>query len=274
MAVEGKFDQETIQKVWQEYLATGDVPDFVSAPWFSSKRLRPFFLRIPAEPRCKTCFYPFKGLGGKVMRSFFGISPSKMNPHICNLCENFLNEFSGGIEADLTILFADVRGSTSLAEKMNPTQFSQLINRFYNVTSKVLFESDALVEKLIGDAVTAFFTPGFGGENHALAAIGAAKKILKETGHGNSSKAWIPLGIGIHTGRAFVGSVSSELGANEFAVLGDTANTGARLASIAGPGEIMISQETAKAAGLDAQGKNVRQVELKGRQEPVEVWVL
>ncbi|MBE0408546.1 MAG: adenylate/guanylate cyclase domain-containing protein [Anaerolineales bacterium] len=274
MVADGKIDQDTVQEVWREYLATGDVPEFVNAPWFSSKRLRPFFLHIPAEPRCRTCFFPFEGLGGKLMRSFFGVSPAKMNPHICNLCENFLTRFPGGVEVELTIFFADVRGSTRLAEKMNPTQFSQLINRFYNVTSSILFESEALVEKLIGDAVTAIFTPGFGGQDHAKVAIESARKIMKATGHGSSSAPWVPLGIGIHTGRAFVGSVTSDLGVKDIAVLGDTANTGARLASLAAPGEIAISQETAKAAGLDADGINVRQVELKGRQEPVEVWVL
>jgi adenylate cyclase len=274
MVVEEKIDQAKIEEIWREYLDTGDVPEYIEAPWFSSKRLRPMFLRIPAEPRCRTCFYPFEGLGGKLMRSFFGISPSKMNPHICNLCEDFLTKFPGGVEIDLTILFADVRGSTRLAENMNPTAFSKLINQFYNVTSSILFDSDALVEKLIGDAVTAIFTPGFGGQNHAKAAIGSARKIMKATGHGSSSAPWVPLGIGIHTGRAFVGSVNSDLGVKDIAVLGDTANTGARLASIAGPGEIAISQETATAAGLDADGINIRQVELKGRQEPVEVWVL
>lgn len=274
MVADEKINQDVVRDVWREFLITGDVPDFINAPWFSSKRLRPLFLRIPAEPRCKKCLYPFKGVGGKIMRQFFGVTPSKLNPHNCNLCEQFLNEFRGGAEVDLTILFADVRGSTALAEEMNPTEFSQLINRYYDAATRVLFENDALVEKLIGDAVTAFFTPGFGGHDHARTAVKAARDILKVTGHQSSSGAWISVGIGIHTGSAFVGSVSSELGVSEIAVLGDTANTGARLTSLAGVGEILVSQNTAKAAGLNPDEAEVRQMELKGRSEPVEVWVI
>jgi class 3 adenylate cyclase len=190
------------------------------------------------------------------------------------MCEEFAEKYKGGAEVELSILFVDVRGSTRLAEKMNPTEFSKLINRFYNATTKVLFDTGALVEKLIGDAVTGFYTPGFSGPNHARVAIDAARTILKATGHDLPSGPWIPIGIGIHTGRAYVGSVHSDAGITNIAVLGDTANTGARLASLAGAGEIFISQATASCAGLEASGVEIRRLELKGRDEPVEVWVL
>ena len=208
------------------------------------------------------------------MRHFFGIVPSKLNPHLCNSCEQFAEEYRGGAEIELTILFADVRGSTSLAEKMKSKEFSQLINRFYNAATKILFDTGALVEKLIGDEVTGFYTPGFSGPNHARVAIEAAQAILAATGHHLPSGPWIPVGIGIHTGLAYVGSVSSDSGVTNIAVLGDTANTGARLASSAGAGEIYISQAAGVAAGLDPSGMDVRRLELKGRSEPVDVWVM
>lgn len=266
--------KEFISEVWRTYLATGDVPDFINAPWFSSKRLRPFYLRLPAEPRCLIHFYPFNGIGGSMMRRLFGIQPSKLNPQVCNHCDMFLEEHPGGAEVDLTILFADVRGSTKLAEDMNPMEFGELINRFYNTTTNALFERRALVEKLAGDAVTAFFTTGFSLSNPAKDAVEAAQKILKDTGHHNREGPWIPLGIGIHTGKAYVGSIKSDTGAHEIAVLGDTANTGARLSSLAGVGEILVSQETAEAAGLDAERVETRRLELKGRSEPVVAMVL
>ena len=274
MIDEEKISSDKISKIWHTYMTTGDMPDFLHAPWYSSKRLRPFYLHLPAEPRCRICFYPFKGLGGKIMRRVFGITPSKLNPHLCNQCEQFLEAYPGGAEIDLTILFADVRGSTRLAEEMSPTEFSRLINRFYNVTAKVLFDSGAMVEKLIGDAVTAFYTPGFGGYDHARIAIDAARSILKATGHQLPSGAWIPVGIGIHSGKAYVGSVGSESGVNDIVVLGDTANTGARLASLAKPGEILVSRDAASQAGLDVAGVETRHLQLKGRSEPVEAWVL
>lgn len=274
MATDENKDPEWVRKVWHAYLTTGDMPNFVGAPWFASRRLRPLFLHLPAEPRCRICYYPFEGVGGTIMRRFFDIRPSKLNPHLCNNCEQFLQHYKGGAEVEITILFADVRGSTSLAENMNPTEFSQLINRFYNATTKVLFDSGAFVEKLAGDAVTGFYTPGHAGPEHARLAINAGRTILKVTGHHLSPGPWVPVGVGIHTGKAFVGSVHSDSGVSDIAVLGDTANTGARLASLARTGEILVSQATAVKAGLEPSGIEIRQLELKGRSEPVEVWVM
>jgi adenylate cyclase len=274
MSVKEKENQEFVEKVWRAYLDTGDFPEFVTRPWYTSKRLRPFYLRLPAEPRCQACYYPFHGFGGSIMRRVFGIEPSQLNPHLCNLCEKFLENYQGGAEVELTILFADVRGSTRMAESMKPSEYSHLINRFYNAATQVLFNHGAMVEKLAGDAITAFFTQGFSGPDHSRIAIEAGKTILEATGHGQSSGPWIPVGIGIHTGEAFVGSMHSDSGARDIAVLGDTANTGARLASLAGAGEIYISADSALKAGLDSASAEVRRLELRGRSEPVEVWVV
>jgi adenylate cyclase len=268
VAAEEERKNGMIDEAWRIYLTTGDVPDFVGAPWYHAKRLRPLFRHLPADPRCRLCYYPFEGIGGVMMRHVFGVVPSKLNPHLCNLCEEFAEKYKGGAEIELTILFADVRGSTHLAETMKPKEFSQLINRFYNATTKILFDSGALVEKLIGDEVTGFYTPGFSGLDHARVAVEAARAIQTATGP------WIPVGIGVHTGLAYVGSVNSDSGVTNIAVLGDTANTGARLASAAGAGEALISQATAAAAGLEPSGMEMRRLELKGRSEPIEVWVL
>ena len=130
-----------------------------------------------------------------------------------------------------------------------------------------------MVEKLIGDAVTGFFVPGYAGSEHPRIAYEAGRAILHETGHDNLSGPWAPVGIGIHTGVAFVGSVGSKVGEADIAVLGDTANTGARLASVAGAGEIVISNASFQAAGIDSQGLEARSLELKGLSKPVDVWV-
>jgi adenylate cyclase len=269
----GKSPAE-IEEAWRVYLMTGRPPEHIHVPWFASSRLRPFYRRLPSEPRCRLCYYPFDGVGGAMMRHLFGIEPSRLNPQICNNCEQFAKEHGGGAEVELSILFADVRGSTRLAETMKPTEFSRLINRFYNAAAKVLFDTGALVEKLIGDAVTGFYTSGFVGQDHARVSIDAAREILKATGHQAPSGPWVPVGIGVHTGVAYVGAVHSDSGVTDIAVLGDTANTGARLASLAGPGEIFVSQAAASAAGLEADGLEIRRLSLKGRSEPVDVWVL
>jgi adenylate cyclase len=189
------------------------------------------------------------------------------------VCENYANQYPGGAEIELSVLFADVRGSTSMAEHMSPTDFGRLIDRFYKATTRALFRKNALVEKLIGDEVTGFFTPGFAGERHALAAVEAGQEILRATGHRDANGPWIPVGVGVHTGRAFVGAVSSEGGAADITVLGDTPNTGARITSHAGTGELLISETAAAAAGLETEGLESRSLALKGREQPVKAWV-
>jgi adenylate cyclase len=274
MAVEKTELSKEIEEIWRAYLTTGQVPDHIHAPWYRSKRVSSLYRRLPSNPRCRVCHFPFQGIGGAVMRHAFGIVPSRLNPQLCNDCERFAMDYQGGTEIELSILFADVRGSTQLAENMKPAEFSRLINRYYNAATKVLFKTNAMVEKLIGDAVTGFYTPGLAGPDHAKVAIDAAREILRSTGHDQSQDPWIPVGIGVHTGLAYVGAVNSDDGVADIAVLGDTANIGARLASLAGVGEIFISQATAQSAGLDASGVEIRKLILKGRTEPIEAWIL
>ncbi len=274
MSGEEKISPDEVERIWHHYLSKGSMPDTLHFPWYTSKRLRPLYLRLPAEPRCQVCYYPFAGIGGKVMHRLFDIQPSKLNPHLCNQCDEFAKKYSGGTEIELSIIFADVRGSTKLAQEMDATKFSQLIQRYYNAATKVLYNNGAMVEKLVGDAVTGFLIPGFSGPNHAAKAVGVARDILLATGHGSPPGPWIPVGTGVHTGMAFVGAIQADSGANDIVVLGDTANTGARLASIAKAGEVVISQATARAARLDVSGMELRQVELKGLAQPMEVQVL
>jgi len=274
MATDRKISPEVIDKIWGEYLTTGELPDFVNVPWYQTKRARSYYRYLPDNPRCRLCRSPFKGIGGAVMRQLFGFVPSRLNPQVCNQCERFIQQYKGGAEVELSILFADVRGSTHLAESMNPTEFSRLINRFYNSATNILFQTNAMVEKLIGDAVTGFYTPGFSGPDHAQVAVSAAREILHVTGHHDPSGPWIPVGIGVHTGSAYVGAVVSDTEVTDIAVFGDTANIGARLAAQAGAGEIHISQATAQAAGLDPSGVEIRHQTIKGRTEPIDVWVL
>lgn len=139
-----------------------------------------------------------------------GIEPCRMNPNLCNVCERAANKYRGGAEIELSMLFADVRGSTGLAEKMSPAEFSRLIDRFYRATTKELFRKNALLEKLIGDEVAAFFVPGIAGDFHARVAFEAGEGVLRATGHCDPAGPWIPVGVGIHTGVAFVGAVSAE----------------------------------------------------------------
>ena len=264
----------TAAEVWGTYLNRGYYPESIHTPWFARKSMRPLFRLLPSEPRCPIDYYPFQGIGGALVRLFLGITPSKMNPRLCNLCDQAAKKYQGGAEVETSLLFADIRGSTSIAETMKPADFSELINRFYDVTTKVVINTNGMIEKLVGDEVTAFYVPGIAGPEHAGVAVEAARMILGETQHGSSAGPWVPVGVGIHTGKAWIGSVRSEEGMTDIAVLGDVANVAARLASQAGPGEILISEATRSAAGVERDGLEFRHLALKGRAEPVDAWIL
>jgi adenylate cyclase len=268
-----KLSEELIREIWRGYLADGELMENLGAPWYVRKRFRPFVRSFPTSPRCDFCFMPFGGLGGKISKAFWNIEPSKLNPHICNNCERFAQEFHGGVELEISMLFVDVRGSTTLAEKTSPEVFSKLINRFYRAATEEFYRSYGLVEKLIGDQVAGFFAPGVAGKDHARVAIETGKSIMKKMGYGSSSEPWISVGIGIHTGIAYVGSVIAEGGA-DIAMLGDSVNTTARLTSQAAAGEILVSDSTREAAGLDTKGLESRNLNLKGKSEEVLTWVL
>jgi adenylate cyclase len=202
-----------------------------------------------------------------------GKRPSKMNPRFCSACEEFAQANPGGAEVPLSLLFADIRGSTALAESLGTQEFSRLVARFYDVATEVLIKADSLIDRLVGDEVIALFIPGMVGSRHSEAAVAAAREILRLTGHGERGGPWVPVGAGVHTGRAFVGAVGSA-GVSDFTALGDDVNLTARLASVAAAGEILVSEAARSAAGLETGDLESRRLELKGRKEPVDVWVM
>jgi adenylate cyclase len=226
---------------------------------------------LPSDPRCKLCAAPFKSWGGFLMH-LLGRDQSRYNPRFCEKCKVF--EHPGGAEVPLTMLFADVRGSTTLAEQMSARDFGRLINRFYSIASHVLIQTDAMVDRLMGDEAIGLYIPGFAGPEHPRRAIEAAQELLRLTGHRDARGPWLPVGIGVHTGLAFVGIVGNEASTMDFTALGDNVNIAARLASEAGPGEILISEAAFTAAHLQLGDLERRQLELKGKSEPIGVYVL
>ncbi len=231
-------------------------------------RKRRIFKLIPSDPRCRFCNAPFHGIGGTLM-SIIGRKQYSKNPLFCEAC---LTEPVEGVEVEITMLFADVRGSTTLAEKMSPSDFGILMNRFYDTASHVLVHSLAIIDKFVGDEVIGLYIPGLAGADHARRAVLAAEELLQATGH-QGNHPWLPIGIGIHTGNAYVSLVGSEGGVGDLTALGDSMNITARLASQAGAGEILVSESAYSQAALEPNLEK-RSLELKGRSEPVTVHVL
>jgi adenylate cyclase len=225
---------------------------------------------MPAGPRCKLCLAPLRPPGSIVLK-LVGFGPSKLNRRLCRACFKAVEKKPGGAEIELSFLFADVRGSTALAERIPAYEFSRLISRFYGTAAKVVDKWEGLVDKFVGDEVVALFIPGFAGKDHAERAVEAARELLQET-RNTDSEPWIPIGVGVHTGVAFVGRVGED-DACDFTAVGDAVNTTARLASTAAAGEILVSSAAAQASGFDATGLETRILALRGRDETIDAWV-
>jgi adenylate cyclase len=240
------------------------------------RRFRNVLRRLPSSPRCKQCNSPFGGVGGPLMR-MLGKEPWAKNPHFCAQCYQTLERNAGGAEIELSMLFADVRGSTALAERVGTRAFTDLLNRFYREAVSIVIDLDGLVDKFVGDEVVALFAPGWAGQRHADHAIQAADALLQATGHGATTGAggpWLPVGAGVHTGVAYVGVVGLAGTVTDFTALGDPVNATARLASAAPAGTTLVSRDAAVSAGLDPTGLEATPLELRGRAEPLLAYAL
>ncbi len=232
--------------------------------------LHAFFRHMPSEPRCKLCYNPFGGVGGKVV-GLFGFSPSPKNPNVCSACCDRLPP--GGAEIDIAVLFADVRGSTRLAERMTAKEFAELMNRFYLAATRALVKHDAIIDKLIGDEVMALFIPGIAGKQYRCRAARAATDLLEAFGYGSESEPWLDVGVGVHAGPAYVGNVGAD-GMVDLTALGDAVNTAARLQGLAKGGEAVLG-ESVYAEVRDRHPDLPRQeVTVTGKTEPLAIRTL
>lgn len=224
---------------------------------------------LPHAPRCAQCGVPFAGIGGMIARGA-GFRPWNKNPTICNRCFTSLPD--GGIETDVAILFADLRGSTTLGEKLSPSAFADLLNRYYAVAIDVLAPHRAIIDKMIGDEVMAFFT-AMGTETYRPSAVAAAVELMTRFAEVIPEETQPRLGIGVHAGTAFVGKVGDS-GVHDFTALGDTINTAARLQSLAKGGEIVLSEDIYRSVASAHSNLEPRVVEIRGRTEKMAVRIL
>jgi len=251
----------TPEEYWRALL-TGEHPGL--------RRGRHALSLLLANPRCKLCHAPFAGPFVLLM-GLLGKWPSTKNPRFCRDC---LGEAPlAGAEIELSLLFADVRGSTALAERLRPAEFATRMNRFYQAGLDVLIRTDALIDKFTGDEVIGLYVAGFAGPSHARVALQAAQESLQATGYADPDGPRLPIGIGVHTGIAYVGAVGTAGVVSDVTILGDAANVAARLASMARPGEILVSASASTASGLALDNLEHRRLELKGRRVPVDVQV-
>lgn len=218
--------------------------------------------KLPSDPRCAVCRAPYGGVGGRVMARL-GFAPSRKNPRLCSQC--FEKAPMGGVEMKVGILFADVRGFTSLAEHEAPDAVAALLNRFYASAVDILCRH-AIIDKLVGDEVMALYLPGLFQQQPPAQMVADAQALLAAAGYGEQAP-WVRLGIGLDFGSAFVGNVGSG-DVKDFTAIGDVVNTAARLQAAAASGEIVISSRVHDRLGGQVIGAEARELALKGKSEP------
>jgi adenylate cyclase len=234
-------------------------------------RLRRMWGRVPSAPRCKLCAAPFRGPGRLLTRAMMH-GPSASNPLLCNACFGQIRRMPGGAEIDISVLFADIRNSTGIAERTSAGEFRQLVQRFYHRAAKSIDDSGGIIDKFLGDGIMVLFVPVIAGGRHAERAIDAGEALLAAVCDPILVKGGVRVGVGVHTGSAFVGAIGVD-DKLDFTALGDTVNVAARLGSVAGPGELLVSGAAWLAAGRGEPSER-KKLEVKGREAGLEVVVV
>ena len=178
-------------------------------------------------------------------------------------------------ERDVTVLFVDIVGFTSMAQSMSPPQVARLLNAYFGRMADVIFEFGGMLDKFIGDGILAVFGAPFDQPDHAIRAIRSAlamRQALTELNIDQLDRQ-IRVRFGINTGMAMVSDVGSSL-RREFTVLGDVVNTASRIESqVAGPGEIVIGPEThERVRGGEVHVRSRGPVTLRGCEQQIEVF--
>ena len=228
-----------------------------------------FFRWLPGRHRCPLCYAPYTNPFGPVV-SRLGFGRSARYPQLCNPCFRDLAGQPGGAEVSITVLFADVRGSTGIAERTSAAEFSELLQGFYALVTEAVQAEGGIIDKFLGDGVMALFIPSFTERHDAASGLAASRRVLAET--------HLPVGIGVNTGPAFTGFLGATAEVAGFSAVGDAVNVTHRLGGEAAAGELLVSADTMEQAGFDppASGEpwQARELSVKGRDQVVRAWSL
>jgi adenylate cyclase len=181
----------------------------------------------------------------------------------------------GGVNQTITVLFADIRGFTTISENEKPEKVVGLLNRYFSTMTEIIFAHGGTLDKYIGDGLMALFGAPTVGEEDALNAVKAAVTMQKRLAKLNEELriegyGQISIGIGLHTGEATIGYIGSDK-RSEYTAIGDTVNLASRLESNAGGGQILMSEATAAASGNLIPVNQRESLTVKNRVQPVNV---
>ena len=182
----------------------------------------------------------------------------------------------GGANQKVSVMFADVRGFTSMSENMAPERVVEILNEYFTRVTDVIFDNGGTLDKYIGDAVMAVFGAPLSKGNDAAGAVRAAieiQRLLAERNRDAAEREWpeLRVGIGVNTGIVTAGNIGSPKRL-DYTVIGDAVNTASRLMSNALGGQILISLDTAAEIGGDVDMKPLAPLMVKGKSAPIQVF--
>jgi class 3 adenylate cyclase len=184
----------------------------------------------------------------------------------------YLDEVAAG-SRDVSVLFADLKGFTAFSEAHDSDVVQTMLNTYFAVVIPAVRSAGGRVDRYIGDAVMVTFNVSTDQADHAVRAAGAALRFQEAAaGVAAEHPEWPRFRVGLNTGPATVGLVGGG-GQREYTVLGDTVNLASRLEGLAPPGGVVIGGMTL-AHLVGARVTSMGKVQVKGRDAPVDVWLL
>ncbi|MBQ3311112.1 adenylate/guanylate cyclase domain-containing protein [bacterium] len=195
-----------------------------------------------------------------------------------NVVKDIDNLGLGGKKANVTVLFADIRGFTSMSEKMEPSEISMILNEYFIALEPIITKHNGVINKFIGDAIMAIFGEPIQNKNHAIDAVLCADEMLKKVAELREKwliegKPKIEIGIGINTGDAFVGNIGSE-NRLEYTVIGDMVNFASRIESFnkVYKTQFLISESTYNQVRGIADVIKISEVKVRGKANKVNIY--
>jgi adenylate cyclase len=182
----------------------------------------------------------------------------------------------GGVNQKVTVMFADIRGFTTLSEALDPTHVVEILNEYFTRVTDVIFDHGGMIDKYIGDAVMAVFGAPISKGNDAARAVETAveiQQLMTEMNRDAKARSWpeLKIGIGVNTGLVTAGNIGSPRRL-DYTVVGDTVNIASRIMDSAEGGKILISDSTAAELGQDFSLRKLPLKKMRGRSEPVRIF--
>ncbi|MCX5852409.1 MAG: adenylate/guanylate cyclase domain-containing protein [Deltaproteobacteria bacterium] len=186
----------------------------------------------------------------------------------------------GGDKKDLSVLFSDIRGFTSISEKMTPEELVHLLNEYLTAMTDVVFKYDGLLDKYMGDAIMAVFGAPLDQPDHPMRACTTALVMMEELRKlqkkwAGEGKPVLNIGVGVNTGDMVVGNMGSQM-RFDYTVMGDSVNLGSRLEGINKEygTNIVISEYTHERVKDELRCRELDSVRVKGKALPVKIYEL